>query len=87
MKLQDKLINSFEKFGQSLNGSETDSLRKMRTEGIEVFKNLGFPTTKDEECYGLELTTLCRMNKLMEIIRGGGDESCLEVRLGRSRSS
>ena len=49
MKLQDKLINSFEKFGQSLNGSETDSLRKMRTDGIEVFKNLGFPTTKDEE--------------------------------------
>ena len=49
MKLQDKLINSFEKFGQSLSGSETDSLRKMRTEGIEVFKNLGFPTTKDEE--------------------------------------
>ena len=49
MKLQDKLINSFEKFGQSLSGSETDSLRKMRTNGIEVFKNLGFPTTKDEE--------------------------------------
>jgi len=49
LKLQDKLINSFEKFGQSLSGSETDSLRKMRTNGIEVFKNLGFPTTKDEE--------------------------------------
>ena len=49
MKLQDKLINSFEKFGQSLNGCETDSLRTMRTKGIEVFKNLGFPTTKDEE--------------------------------------
>jgi len=49
LKLQEKLISSFDKFEQSLNGSETDSLRKLRTEGIEVFKAKGFPTTKDEE--------------------------------------
>ncbi len=49
MKLQEKLISSFDKFGKSLNGSETDSLRKLRAEGIEVFKAKGFPTTKDEE--------------------------------------
>ena len=49
MKLHDKLINSFEKFGQSLNGSETNSLRNLRTKGIEVFKSKGFPTTKDED--------------------------------------
>ena len=49
MKLQEKLISSFDKFEQSLNGSETESLRKLRTEGIEVFKAKGFPTTKDEE--------------------------------------
>jgi Fe-S cluster assembly protein SufD len=49
LKLHDKLINSFEKFGQSLNGSETNSLRNLRTKGIEVFKSKGFPTTKDED--------------------------------------
>ena len=49
MKLQEKLISSFDKFEQSLNVSETESLRKLRTEGIEVFKAKGFPTTKDEE--------------------------------------
>jgi len=49
LKLHDKLINSFEKFGQSLNGSETNSLSNLRAEGIEVFKAKGFPTTKDED--------------------------------------
>jgi Fe-S cluster assembly protein SufD len=49
LKLQEKLISSFDKFEQSLNGSETDSLCKFRTEGIEVFKAKGFPTTQNEE--------------------------------------
>lgn len=49
MKLQEKLISSFDQSRQSLNVSETESLRKMRALGIEIFKSKGFPTTEDEE--------------------------------------
>lgn len=49
MKLQEKIIHSFEKFGQSLSGKETDSLRKLRMEAFELFKTKGFPSTKNEE--------------------------------------
>lgn len=49
MKLQEKIIHSFEKFGQSLSGKETDALRQLRRDAFETFKTKGFPSTKEEE--------------------------------------
>ena len=75
MKLQEKLISSYDKFSQSLNFSETNSLRKMRALGIEIFENNGFPTTDDEEW---KYTSL---NKSVKRDYNFGAESSLNIKL------
>lgn len=60
MKLQDKLIHSFEKFAQKKQESETEHLSKLRAEAMATFTAQGFPTTKDEEW---KYTSLNKTNK------------------------
>tara|TARA_B100001093_G_C26852745_1_gene1025902 strand:+ start:1502 stop:2830 length:1329 start_codon:yes stop_codon:yes gene_type:complete len=49
LRLQEKLLQSFKARVESLNGSEPFFMNEMRTNAFDVFKNQGFPTTKDEE--------------------------------------
>ena len=49
MNLQEKLSQSFKEHGRRLNGSESKSLRELRSRSFDYFKGQGFPTNQDEE--------------------------------------
>ena len=49
MNLKDQLIKSFENLTLTKNGSESEHVRSLRSEGMQIFSTQGFPTMKDEE--------------------------------------
>ena len=49
MNLQEKLSQSFKDLGSRLNGSESKSLRELRSRSFDYLKGQGFPTNQDEE--------------------------------------
>lgn len=62
MNLQEKLSQSFKDLGSCLNGSESKSLRELRSRSFDYFKDQGFPTNQDEEWKYTSLSKIVKRN-------------------------